>query len=84
MKLKEFELDCPYVRDEKFIYQLLKQGYDYENAVKFDYKQNFQTKRIAFRNQTRCITSMVERLCGEIITDDYWKITVNCIKAARD
>ena len=78
MKLKEFDFDYPYEKNEDYIQSLLDNGYEYLQATKKDYEENHKAKRINFRMQTRCITAFVERLLKKVNTPDFWKILINC------
>ena len=60
LKLKEFDFDYPYEKNEDYIQSLLDDGYEYLQATKKDYEKNHKASRINFRMQTRCITAFVE------------------------
>ena len=78
MKLKEFDFDYPYEKNEDYIQSLLDDGYEYLQATKKDYEKNHKASRINFRMQTRCITAFVERLVEKVNTPNFWKILINC------
>ena len=58
LKLKEFDFDYPYEKNEDYIQSLLDDGYEYLQATKKDYEKNHKASRINFRMQTRCITAV--------------------------
>ena len=78
MKLKEFDFDYPYEKNEDYIQSLLDDGYEYLQATKKDYEKNHKASRINFRMQTTCITAFVERLVEKVNTPNFWKILINC------
>ena len=51
----------------------------YEEARIEDYRQNWKDRRNAFIYESKCMTSMVERLSKPIVTNDCWKINVECV-----
>lgn len=80
MKLKEIEMDLPYVKNEKNIYQIQKSlNLDYKEAVRKDYETNWKEMRKSFRMMTRCMTAMIERIMLPINTTDCWKIIFECV-----
>lgn len=80
MKLKEFELDLPYIIDEKKINEIcLEQNTLKENAIKIDYENNWKLKRKNFKMETRCITAMFERLFESTDITEFWKISLECV-----
>lgn len=85
MILKEISFDLPYIEDKKCIARIQgNEGLDYEEARIKEYNQNWKWKRRAFSLQTRCMTSMIERLMPRIVTDNYWKILINCAENPID
>lgn len=79
MYLKEFDLDLHYRPDPNVIAKIMAQHQcEYHEATKLDYQENWKNKRRAFRLQTRCITSMFERLLGSstVKTKRFWKLLV--------
>lgn len=84
MLLKEIELDLPYIKDEARITQIqLEAKLDYDEAIKKDYALNWREKRRIFQLQTKCMTSMIERLMPKITTKDCWKIIIECVENAN-
>lgn len=84
MLLKEIELDLPYIKDEARITQIqLEAKLDYDEAIKKDYALNWREKRRTFQLQTKCMTSMIERLMPKITTKDCWKIIIECVENAN-
>lgn len=80
MKLQYFELDKPYVENQQRIEVLMDSaGLNYEEARIEDYRQNWKGQRRAFVYESKCMTSMVERLFKPVITQDCWKINVECV-----
>ena len=63
MKLQYFELDKPYVENQQRIEELMDSAtLTYEEARIKDYRQNWKDLRRAFVYESKCMTSMVERL----------------------
>ena len=85
MKLVEIELDLPYQKNQNFIDEVLKNGIlEYQEATRQDYESNWKEKRRNFQLMTRCMTSMIERIMEPTVTEECWKIIVECIeKQAR-
>lgn len=80
MKLSDIELDLPYQKNEKFISSIQEsKTIEYQEALKMDYELNWKKKRREFQLMTRCMTSMVERIMSPIITEDCWKILIECV-----
>ena len=80
MKLQYFELDRPYVENQQRIEELIDlTTLTYEEARVEDYQQNWKDRRNAFIYESKCMTSMVERLFKPVITQDCWKIIVECV-----
>lgn len=85
MKLSEFDLDLPYISNEKSIALIIeKEKCSYNEATKIDYNLSWKDKRRAFRLETRCITAMYERLFGKMKTDNCWKILIECVDGIYD
>lgn len=78
MKIKEFELDLPYVENKMYVKELLKSGIEHDEATRIDYQKNWLQKRRDFQLKTRCITSMIARIMKPIVNDQYWKILIQC------
>lgn len=80
MKLQYFELDKPYVENQQMIEELMDSAaLTYEEARIKDYRQNWKDQRRAFVYESKCMTSMVERLFKPVVTKDCWKIIVECV-----
>lgn len=80
MKLQYFELDRPYVENRQRIEELMDSAtLTYEEARVEDYRQNWKDRRKSFIYESKCMTSMVERLFKPVITQDCWKIIVECV-----
>lgn len=80
MILDEFDLDLPYVENKENIKELInRQNCNYGEAIKIDYANTWKQKRRNFNLETRCITSMFERLLNKFKTDDCEKIIVECV-----
>lgn len=81
MKLLEIEMDLPYQKNQSFINEVQKTKLlDYPDAVKQDYELNWKEKRRNFQLMTRCMTSMIERIMEPIVTQDCWKIIIECVE----
>ena len=81
MKLQYFELDKPYVENQQRIEELMDSAaLTYEEARVEDYRQNWKDLRRAFVYESKCMTSMVERLFKPVVTKDCWKIIVECVE----
>lgn len=80
MKLKYFELDMPYVENQEAIQELMHSAsLAYEQARKEDYSQNWKCRRREFIYESKCMTSMFERLFKPVTTKDCWKIIIECV-----
>ena len=80
MKLQYFELDKPYVENQQRIEELMDSAaLTYEEARIKDYRQNWKDLRRAFVYESKCMTSMIERLFKPVVTKDCWKINVECV-----
>ena len=80
MKLQYFELDKPYMENQQRIEELMDSAVlTYEQARIKDYRQNWKDLRRAFVYESKCMTSMVERLFKPVVTKDCWKIIVECV-----
>lgn len=80
MRLKEFDLDLPYICDEKNVASIVAQRRCERNeATTVDYQMNWNDKRFRFSLETRSIASFFSRLFGYINTKDCWKILVDCV-----
>lgn len=85
MKLKEIELDWPYLMDDTFVQDIQKEkGLVYEEAVRQDYEVNWKEKRRDFQLMTRCMTAMIERIMLPIKTSECWKILIECVNSCTD
>jgi len=81
MKLRYFELDKPYVENQQRIEELMDSAaLTYEEARIEDYRQNWKDLRRAFVYESKCMTSMVERLFKPVVTKNCWKIIVECVE----
>ena len=80
MKLRYFELDRPYVENRQRIEELMDSAsLRYEEARIEDYNQNWKCRRKAFVYESKCMTSMLERLFKPVPTKDCWKIIIECM-----
>lgn len=80
MKLKYFELDMPYQKNEASVQAIMSErNISYSEAVKIDYEQNWKAKRMQFITETKGVSSLFERLFQPITTKDCWKILVECV-----
>lgn len=85
MNLKEFDLDLPYVEDINKIESVIKDTKcSFSEARRYDYENNWREKRRLFRLQTRCISSMLERVFCNIKTKDCWKILIECVEVINE
>ena len=85
MKLKEIEMDWPYIMNEAFVQQVQREnGLVYEDAVRQDYEVNWREKRREFQLMTRCMTAMIERIMLPINTNKCWKILIECVDGCTD
>lgn len=73
MILKEIEMDLPYVREN--VPETLS-----EDDTKLDYEWNWKWKRRQFQLMTRCMTAMIERIMPRIVTNECWKILIECVE----
>jgi len=85
MKLKEIEMDLPYVEDEKRVLQIQRdEEIDYQEAVRRDYELNWKEVRRKFQLMTRCMTSMIERVMYSVDTKDCWKLLFECVDKKKE
>ncbi|MDG0794000.1 hypothetical protein OMP38_26635 [Cohnella ginsengisoli] len=85
MYLKEFDLDLPYMENDKKIRMIMnEEKCQYNEATKLDYEMNWKEIRRQFRLETRCITAMYERLFSKIKIKGCWKILVECVEDITD
>lgn len=78
MILKDIDMDLPYIIDES------KKTWTNEETRK-DYDLNWKWKRHKFNLMTRCMMSMISRLMPKIITENCWRITIECVeKSPKD
>jgi hypothetical protein len=85
--LKEFDLDLPYRPDESVIERIMAERHcTHDEATRFDYESNWKDKRRLFCLQTRCVTSMFERVFGrrKMKTTETWKVLVECVEIVTD
>lgn len=84
MLLKEIELDLPYMEDKVFV-EKIKQSEEVtvQEAKIRDYNENWKEKRRNFQLCTRCMTSMIERICFPLKKQKYWKILIECVKEKK-
>ena len=81
MQLKEIELDLPYEVNYNYIEKIAKERMlSIDDASIEDYENNWKEKRIRFRLNTRCMTSMIERLIFPIKGMSFWKILIECVR----
>ena len=75
MQIKEIELDLPYQENYDYIEKIIREnGLSNEEANSKDYIDNWKEKRLKFRLDTRCMTSMIERLTFPVKSMSFWKI----------
>ena len=80
MIFKEIAFDLPYMANENDIARIMNEKNCLRNdATKIDYVQNWKMKRRNFSLQTRCVSSMFERLMGKIITKKCSKLLIECV-----
>jgi len=81
MKLVEFALDYPYIKeDEEYISSLMKEtGCSRDEALNKFWTEIGGRKRREFDNQTRCIASFFARLLGRFNTKDTKKLLLKCV-----
>lgn len=80
MYLEEFCLDIPYIIDEQRVKSIMeKNNCSQDDAISIDYSINWKDKRRLFSLETRCMSSMFERLFGKMQTKDCWKILIECV-----
>ncbi len=85
MKIKEIEMDLPYVKNEENIKEIQrKENLEHNEAIKRDYELNWKEKRRKFQLMTRCMTSMIERVLLPISTSDCWKIVIECVESSPE
>ena len=85
MKLIAFDLDLPYVKNDGRLAILTKEhNCSIVEATKLDYQMNWKHIRRTFALQTRCISTLFERLLGGIDTKDCQKILVECVPSVSD
>ncbi|MEI5907326.1 hypothetical protein WAK64_09675 [Bacillus spongiae] len=85
MILKEFGLDLPYQTEKDKIEEIMyEKNLSHEEATRYDYEANWKQKRRVFSLETRCITSMFERLFSKFNTVDCRKIIVECVDKVDD
>ncbi|MEK4438975.1 hypothetical protein [Paenibacillus sp. FSL K6-2862] len=66
--LKEFDLDIPYIN----------------SGTPEDYEANWKQKRIQFRDEIRCVASLVERSFEQYKTSDSWKVLIEVVDVITD
>ncbi len=67
--LSEFDLDIPYLNRE---------------GSKEDYEKNWKERRMRFRDEVRCVASLLERNFEKYKTEDCWKVLVECVEDMKD
>ncbi|TFB12913.1 hypothetical protein E3U55_16920 [Filobacillus milosensis] len=67
--IKEFDLDLPYVK---------------KGGNREDYEKNWKEKRMQFRDEIRCVTSLFEQNFQKYKSSDSWKVMVNCRTIAEN
>ncbi|WOO34904.1 hypothetical protein R2R35_13965 [Anaerocolumna sp. AGMB13020] len=79
--LREFDLDIPYVSDEKAIQNIMDElNFEYFEATRYDYEKTWKLKRMRFRDEIRCVASLYTRFFEKYKTEDCWKIMPNCVE----
>lgn len=66
--LREFDLDIPYIN----------------SGTPEDYEANWKQKRIQFRDDIRCVASLVERSFVKFKTSDSWKVLIEVVDVITD
>lgn len=84
MLLKEFDLDLRYMKDLNYLQGLVDSGMTMNEATRQEYNEKWKNKRLLFRRETRCITSMFERLFERFHTESCWKILIEIIDGDID
>lgn len=85
MKLKEFEFDLPYVANEKVILNIMQQeNISQKEATIKDYQLNWKWKRKNFINETKCISSHLERIQPSIENKYGTKILIECVPEIKN
>lgn len=85
MYLGEFEFDLPYQKNIDSIQHYQKTfSVTFEEAQRMDYQNNWKAMRNSFRYQTRCITSMLERILKPIKNDVCNKMIFECYNPPTD
>lgn len=80
MIFKEIAFDLPYIANESNVIRIMSEKNCLRNEVtKLDYEQNWKAKRRNFSLQTRCVSSMFERLMGKIVTKNCSKLLIECV-----
>lgn len=80
MRLKILELDFPYKKNDEFIKQQMENGLSVLEAGRVYFEKIWKWERRKFVLATRCMTSMIERYMKPIVTDECWKITIECME----
>lgn len=83
MLLSDIALDMPYIKNNKYVNELISMGMVEEEAIKQDYQTNWKWKRWHFGNETRCIADFYLRLLGKFETKETKKITIKCVEKAN-
>jgi hypothetical protein len=83
MLLRDIDLDLPYIKNNKYIDELISSGIAEDAAIKQDYQTNWKWRRWHFGNETRCIAEFYLRLLGKFETKETKKITINCVQRLR-
>ncbi|MGE5418463.1 MAG: hypothetical protein ACM3UZ_17120 [Acidobacteriota bacterium] len=82
--LNEFALDLPYIPDQARIRRIkVENECDHHEAIKIDIAEHWQSIRVRFQRQTRCMTAFYER-CFEGRNADCWKIVGQCVPEITD
>ncbi|WP_442601936.1 hypothetical protein [Paenibacillus sp. KN14-4R] len=85
MDLKEFDIDLPYLAEIKRVQAIMEErGCLFQEATKIDYEMNWKGMRRTIRLETRCMTSMFERLFNKLKTEDCWKVLVECVSEIKE
>lgn len=85
MILKEISFDFPYVPADENINDIIsRKGISREEATRLDYQENWKWNRREYSLQTRCITSLFERLLPKVNTNGIWKVLIECVQTIRE
>ncbi|UOY91836.1 hypothetical protein MUG87_15370 [Ectobacillus sp. JY-23] len=84
MLLKDIDLDMPYVEYKEKINEIIKsKKFTIEEAVRFDYEENWKKKRMKFRDEVQCITELYKYHLGKYRTKETTKLIINCVEMGQ-